>query len=844
MSIPSQFEQKNPEISGLDSAAAGTAPANGALAGAAGYGYGYGYGSSALSGDSELSIVHYLQILYRRRYVATTAFLAILITAALYTFTATRIYQGTVRILIEPDAPKVVSFQEVFEQSESADDYYETQYRILQSRGLARRTIDRLDLWSHPQFTQPPRLAVRGLVMRPINVVARWFEPPRPIEPPDAAETRTQSYVIDRFLGDLGVDAVRFSRLVDVSYRSPDPVLAARVANAVAEGYIQQNLELRSNTTKEASEFLVQQLAEQRKKVEASEQALQGYRERTGSISLEERQNVVVQRLADLNAAVTKANTARIQKEAAYNQVRAALDNPAAIDTIPAILSNTFVQQQKSELALLQRQRAQLSEKLGPNHPDMVKVNTAIQIAETRLQAEVAQIVQAMRNDYEAALAEERTLATELNRQKIEAQSLNRASIEYGVLQRDAAANRQMFEALLQRTQETGVSEELKTGNIRVVDRAETPTGPVSPNILTSLLIALLGGLTLAVGLAFGLEYADDRIKNPDEMKKHLGLPFLGMVPALSDRPATPLIGNGRVSNMFTESFRSIRTNVLFSSTDEGGRLVVVTSSAPGEGKTVVSTNLAVALAHAGHRVLMLDADMRKPRAHEMFAAPVAPGLSNLLVGNAKASEVIQETPIPGLWLMPAGTLPPNPAELLGSKRFKEFAAFLLQHFDWLILDTPPVMAVTDAALAANLAHGVLFVVGAEMTSRRVASRAVEQLELGQAKFLGAVLNRVDLEHNAYYYSRYYRPEYGSYYGPPGGLPPPGNGRAGAGSSIGEAAAIGTNAARVAAATTTKAAGVAAAIGARFLRRTATSASRTLSSRLKATQHFRIQRHL
>lgn len=840
MSIPSQFERKNPEISGLDSTTdAGMAPANGALTGAAGY----GYGSSSLGGDSELSIVHYLQILYRRRYVAVTACLAIVITAALYTFTATRIYQGTVRILIEPDAPKVVSFQEVFEQSGSADDYYETQYRILQGRGLARRVLDRLDLWSHPQFTQQPGLTVRGVIMMPINVVAGWFEPPRPIEAPDAAETRAQSAVIDRFLGSLTVEAVRFSRLVDVSYRSPEPALAARIANTLAEAYIQQNLELRSNTTKEASEFLVQQLAEQRKKLEASEQALQGYRERTGSISLEERQNVVVQRLADLNAAVTKANTTRIQKEAAYNQVKAAVENPAAIDTIPAILSNTFVQQQKSELAQLQRQRAQLSEKLGPNHPDMVKVNAAIQIAETRLQAEVAQIVQAMRNDYEAALAEERTLATELNRQKIEAQSLNRASIEYGVLQRDAAANRQMFEALLQRTQETGVSEELKTGNIRVVDRAETPTGPVSPNILTSLLIALLGGLTLAVGLAFSLEYADDRIKNPDEMKKHLGLPFLGMVPTLSEKPTTPLIGNGRVSNMFTESFRSIRTNVLFSSTDEGGRLVVVTSSAPSEGKTVVSANLAVALAHAGHRVLMLDADMRKPRAHEMFAAPAAPGLSNLLVGDAKASEVIQETSTPGLWLMPAGTLPPNPAELLGSKRFKEFAAFLLQHFDWLIVDTPPVMAVTDAALAANLAHGVLFVVGAEMTSRRVASRAVEQLELGQAKFLGAVLNRVDLEHNAYYYSRYYRPDYGSYYGPPGGLPP-GNGRPGAGSTTGEAAAVGTKAARVAAATTMKAAGVAAAIGARFARRTATSASRSFSSRLKAANHFRIQRHL
>jgi capsular exopolysaccharide synthesis family protein len=200
-----------------------------------------------------------------------------------------------------------------------------------------------------------------------------------------------------------------------------------------------------------------------------------------------------------------------------------------------------------------------------------------------------------------------------------------------------------------------------------------------------------------------------------------------------------------------------------------------------------------VALAQAGARVLLVDADLRKPRVHDVFKAVMAPGLSNLLVGNATASETIYESSTEGLWIMPAGTCPPNPAELLGSKRFADFAAFLMQYFDWVIVDTPPVMAVTDASLAANLAHGVLFVVGADMTSRRVAQRAVEQLEMSQARFLGAVLNRVDLEHNAYYYSRYYRPDYGGYYGPPGG------GGGGGGQSTLDAGTVGTEAARAAA---------------------------------------------
>ncbi|OFW40113.1 MAG: hypothetical protein A3F70_03760 [Acidobacteria bacterium RIFCSPLOWO2_12_FULL_67_14] len=842
--IPPEFSQKAPasQGSGSESPVFNAVPSNGS--GGSGYGSGsyggysgYGYGTSVTS-DSELTLVHYLQILYRRRYAAITVFLATVVTVALFTFTATRVYEGSVRILIERDDPNVLSFQQVFEQSDGADDYYETQYRILQGRGLARRTIDALDLWRHPSLNQPPRLTIRGILFWPVGKLASWFEPTRPPQAADAAETRTQTVVINRFLANLGVSAVRYSRLVDVSFRSADPGLAAKVANEHSKQYIEQSLEFRTTTTREASDFLTQQLAEQRKKVEASERALQEYRERTDSVSLEERQNIVVQKLQELNAAVTRANTARIQKEAVYNQVRTVLEDPAAMDTVPAILSNTFVQQQKAALADLQRQRAQMSEKLGPNHPEMVKINVALRGAETRLQNEIAQIAQAIRSEYEAALAEERSLSASLNQQKIEAQSLNRAGIEYGALERDATANRQMFEALLKRTQETGVTEELRTGNIRVVDPAEMPTGPVSPNIINNLLLALFGGMVLAVGLAFTLEYADDRIKNPDELKKLLGLPFLGMIPALSgNRASPPLISEG-VPGVFSECFRSIRTNVLFSSTDEGGRMIAVTSSAPGEGKTVVSTNLSIALAEAGHRVLLLDADMRKPRVHEIFSRRVDPGLSNLLVGNATASESIFESEIPGLWLMPAGTHPPNPAELIGSRRFRDFTAFLLQHFDWIIVDTPPVMVVTDATIAANFAHGVLFVVGAEMVSRRVAQRAVEQLELGQAKFVGAVLNRVDLEHNAYYYSRYYRPDYGGYYGPPGG--------GGGGGTVAEPVVARPAAASIlgGAGAGARAARVAASAGTSFTRRTLASVFRSVQSGVRSAQNFRIERHL
>ena len=351
-----------------------------------------------------------------------------------------------------------------------------------------------------------------------------------------------------------------------------------------------------------------------------------------------------------------------------------------------------------------------------------------------------------------------------LDQQKQEAMALNRKGIDYGVLQRDAATNREVFNSLLQRAKETGISGELKTSNIRIVDPAELPRAPVYPDHTTAVLYGLLYGTAFALGLVFFFEYLDNRIKTPDEIKRYLGLPFLGMVPALFDHDTQdPLINNGVPAN-FVESVRAIRTNLLFSSSEEGGRTFAVTSSGPGEGKTVIATNLAMALAQSGARVLLIDADMRKSRAHEAFRLPSTPGLSNVIVGNARASEAVRRTDVDNLWFLPAGVQPPNPSELLGSKRFGDFMATLKTHFDWVVVDTPPVMAVTDCCVAAHVTQAVVFVVGAEMTSRHVARRALEQLEHSKARVVGVVLNRVDLEHNGYYYSQYYRKEYSDYY--------------------------------------------------------------------------------
>ncbi len=314
----------------------------------------------------------------------------------------------------------------------------------------------------------------------------------------------------------------------------------------------------------------------------------------------------------------------------------------------------------------------------------------------------------------------------------------------------------------MQRTKETGISGELKTSNIRVVDAAEVPGAPVLPQRQHDLMLAAISGSILALGLVFLFEYLDNRIKSPQELRSHLGLPFLGMLPAI-DSAGPTLLHNG-VPPAFAEAIRAVRTNVLFSSADEGVRMIVVTSAGPGEGKSMFSSNLSVSLAQAGQRVLHIDADMRRPRVHEIFELPQEPGLSNLLVGDCKPSEAVKVTSVQNLCVLPAGMIPPNPAELIGSKRCSEYFATLSEHFDWVIIDSPPVLAVADASILANQATGVLFVVGADQTSRQTAKAAVDQLHAVQAHVIGAVLNRADVERNPYYYSTYYRKEYAKYY--------------------------------------------------------------------------------
>jgi polysaccharide biosynthesis transport protein len=728
----------------------------------------------------EKHLLDYVRVIYKRRWIITPVFVLVLTIGVVNTLRETPVYQGRTQLMIESDTPKVAKIDQMFDTASGYydEEFRQTQFRILQSRTLAKRTIDNLKLWNRARLGDGPvpraSFNVVDLAMQGVSVAVGFVKGAFNQAPPPAAakektavdETARQSARIDEFLGGLSIVPVKNSRIVEVRYSSTDPVFAAAAANALSKAYIEQNMEFRFNTSKDAADWLGDRLSEQRRALEVSEAALQAFKEKNGTVSVaDSASNIVVQRLTDLNGALTKAKTERINKEALYNQLQSA-EGTGNLETYPAVIANEYIQKLKADLADLQRQQATLAQRYNDRHPEMIRIRSTIETAEAKLKGELTKVVESVRNEYQAAFSEERSLQSALEMQKTEALGLNRKGIEYGVLLREVESNKQIYDSLMQRTKETGISSELRASNVRVVDPAETPRSPVTPNIQRGLMMSLTASLVLALGLAVGLEYLDNRIKTPDQIRQDLGLPFLGMVPAIRLKQLhgnTPLLNNGVPSN-FAESVRALRTGLLFSSADSGAKSLVVTSTGPGEGKTLVASNVAMALAQAGQRVILIDADMRRPRVHELFNCDQEPGLSNLLVGQDPENRVIRPSCVTNLSTVSAGHIPPNPSELLGSKRFKDLIASLEQRYDWIVIDSPPVLAVTDACLIAHDATGVLFVVGAEMTSRDTASVALDQLEAAQARFVGAVLNRVELKRHSYYYARYYRKNYVEYY--------------------------------------------------------------------------------
>jgi len=687
----------------------------------------------------------------------------LVITGMMYqTYTTVPLYRAQARIQIDEEHTTAqTDFKEPSLVYTDPEPYYQTQYKILQGRDLALRAVKRLQLQTVPEFNgsgaKQPALtqAVTDIKAKIVGL----FRGETTVPARRAGAPLSENQQADAFLGRVQVAPVRGSRLVDVYFVSADQQFAARAVNVLAEEYVNQNLEFRLQNTDKTLEWLTEEVAKQQNVVQNSERMLAEYRENKNALSLEDRQNIIVSRLNQVNDAASRARMTRIQKEALYNQVVAASDR----ESLSTIASNPFVQQLKTRVTELQRERLRLEDRYGQKHPDVQRVNDQIADAQRQLDVEVDRNVAAIKADYQASVAEEKQLGRDLETQKAQATDLNRKSIDYSVLQREAESNRQVYESLLQREKEMRVVSNSRANNVRLLDRAETPGSPFTPNTRRAWIMALVFGLGIGIAAAFAIDYLDDTVKTPEDVTWRLHLDFLGLVPKVHGE-RHPLL-SGPVPHDFGEAFRALRTALVASSGTDATRVIAVTSTQPLEGKTTTAANIALALAIGGARVLLIDADMRRPSLHKAMRLPNDRGLAELLGGKAKMREVVQRCGDPNLLVISAGHTPSNPSELLGSDRMRAFVHQLMTGpFDWIIIDSPPVLAVTDAVVLAPLVHGVSFVIGAEMTRWRLAERAIETLQAGHPRSIAAILNRVDFDRNRYYYSRYYGHQYKSYY--------------------------------------------------------------------------------
>jgi polysaccharide biosynthesis transport protein len=701
------------------------------------------HGSDTPTGGSEIPLhsllAHGIRILRRRLVLAVAVCLLFTVPLALVVVQRPPVYEATAKILIERSEEAKLVYGDA-RIGDPIGDELRSHARSLQSRAMAAAAIERMQLWQLPEFA---------------SVLAGRH--------PEGGEAAARA-LVGPFLGRVTVATEPGTQVLNITFTASDGESPGRAANALAQVYIDEQMASQSAASAEVVDWVTARLSEQKAQLDRSEAALQQYMESANAVSLEDRQNIVVQKLADLNGAVTRSKTERLAKENLYKQLLAAGSAPHALDSLPVVLSNTMLQRLQAELGQLRQRELALAQDLGDLHPDLVTLRAEITLTERRLREELQTVIESVRNEFQAAQSLEQSLTAALEQQKREVLDLNRRSLEYGALQRQAESDRALYEHLLTQAQTRGVAGKTPTTKMRIIEAAQVPVAPVGTQRWQHLLLVLGAGLLLGLSAPFAREALDNRIKTPSDIESGLGLRCLTLVPIT--RPvstgAAPLMTKD--ATPFNEAFRGLRTSLLIGGSGGRARLLV-TSAVPGDGKTLVAVNLALALAQLKDRVLLVEGDLRRPKAHRAFGVSPFPGLADALSGDATLDQVVHATKVPNLFVMPGGMKHGGGAsELLSSPRLARLLEQAGNTYPWIVIDSPPTGPIADATILAQHADGAILVVSADSTPGATARMAVEQILAAGVPLVGAVLNRADLEGAGYYYAPYHSGAYSAYY--------------------------------------------------------------------------------
>ena len=691
-------------------------------------------------GDQPLfDLASYWLLALKYRFLIIGCFLGALVIGATFTLLMTPIYTAQTTLQIDREAARVLETEDDAprENMMQGEEFFQTQYGLLRSRSLAERVIASL-----------------GLASSNATLEAVGIEAPEPGGTAAFQSARRRAAALEVLEDNLSVSPVRGSRLVAVGYDNPNPVVAARIANGFAENFIQSNLDRKFESSSYAREFLEERIAQTKERLESAERQLVAYAANQQIVNVGEpsegaasggsTESLTSNNLVALNGSLARTRAERVAAEERWRSARS-----ADLMTLPEVLQNPTVQRLTEQRAILNAEYQQKLSIYQPDYPEMLQLRSRIEEADSQVRTIADNIRSSIRSEYQIAANQERSLQAQVTGLTGDVLDLRDRSIQYNILQRELDTTRTLYEGLLQRYKEVGVTGGVTANNISIVDVATPPRKPSKPNMLLNMALAALLGLGLGGVAALVLEALDETLATPDDVEKKLGVPVLGVIPLL-DKGETPADALGDIRSGFSEAYYSLRTALQFSTPDGAPSSLVVSSARPAEGKSTTAYAVAVNLARVGKRVLLIDGDLRNPSMHRVVGVENERGMSNLLSGSADLAAVVQRTQQENLFFIPCGPLPPNPAELWGGDRLHQFLAETRNSFDHVVFDGPPVLGFADAPMLAAAVNGTLFVLESRGTRRGQARGALRRLQVGRAHLLGAVLTKFNAKSTSY----------------------------------------------------------------------------------------------
>jgi capsular exopolysaccharide synthesis family protein len=703
------------------------------------YGAGYGgYGAGGADTTVQRGFQDYMLILRERIWYIVVVFLLVFSSVAVFTFTRTRLYLSTASVQVFRRDPVVMQVQGVVDNEIRSAEDLNTQVKVLESLAIVQAVADRLTGEDLKQFLAPYQ---KGGSDEPISAAGILFNN-RKIVP------------------------VRLSLILQVQYTHPDRFVSAKVANLFLDEFIAHNSRLRIEESMKAVDELKIRADQQKKKVEELALSLQGYREKNNLVSLDQRKDIVTEKLKALSSYVTQSDARRKEAEVRWKQVQERREPLTGLLDLPFISSQSLISQLVQQVAAQKIVIAQLRERYRDKHPKMIEAINSLNQTEAELNRALQTAVAMTEADYQTAVRSDEQARASLAKQESDSLELDRAAVEYSNLERDLRISEQLLANTLARMKETSMSSTIETQNARIVDRAQPALKYYSPNIPLNLALGFLGGLALGTGFAFFVAYIDDRVKSSFDIEGVIGLPLVGIIPEIKrmEQPDKAQIVINNQDKQVAEAFLALHSGLRLKDESKNAQCILTTSTIPGEGKSFVSTNLALTFAAHGERVCIVDCDLRKPNVHKSFRIENLKGVIDVCAGSATLDEVAVKNLYPNLDIIPAGGRAKNPTQILNSKGFEVMISELRKRYDRVFFDTPPLAAVSDALIILPLVDGSMFTIYFNRVRRKAAQFASRRLLEVNVPCFGAVLNGLNLTVSGYYYAQYYDKSYKDYY--------------------------------------------------------------------------------